>query len=90
MEQDPHPDLTLYRALRNMDFYSAAAAQKIVRGFFSTVGYDFLPILFLMIPLVKAIIDYSATIEEEFDFQIGDIIAVTATLMMAGERRIAR
>jgi hypothetical protein len=29
--------------------------------------------------LVKALYDYQATIEEEFDFQAGDIIAVTAT-----------
>lgn len=29
--------------------------------------------------LVKAMYDYQATIEEEFDFQAGDIIAVTAT-----------
>jgi SH3 domain len=29
---------------------------------------------------VKALYVYSATIEEEFDFQAGDIIAVTATL----------
>lgn len=29
--------------------------------------------------LVKALYDYNATIEEEFDFQAGDIIAVTAT-----------
>jgi len=29
--------------------------------------------------LVKALYDYTATIEEEFDFQAGDIIAVTAT-----------
>jgi len=28
---------------------------------------------------VKALYDYAATIEEEFDFQSGDIIAVTAT-----------
>jgi len=28
---------------------------------------------------VKALYDYIATIEEEFDFQAGDIIAVTAT-----------
>ena len=28
---------------------------------------------------VKAMYDYQATIEEEFDFQAGDIIAVTAT-----------
>ncbi|EJT97008.1 hypothetical protein DACRYDRAFT_119798 [Dacryopinax primogenitus] len=28
---------------------------------------------------VKALYDYQATIEEEFDFQLGDIIAVTAT-----------
>ena len=34
---------------------------------------------FLIIRLVKALYDYSATIEEEFDFQAGDIIAVTAT-----------
>ncbi|KZT22466.1 hypothetical protein NEOLEDRAFT_1119526 [Neolentinus lepideus HHB14362 ss-1] len=33
------------------------------------------PVLFY----VKALFDYSATIEEEFDFQAGDIIAVTAT-----------
>ncbi|KAJ7258177.1 SH3 domain-containing protein [Mycena rebaudengoi] len=33
------------------------------------------PILFY----VKAIFDYTATIDEEFDFQVGDIIAVTAT-----------
>ncbi|KAF8339352.1 SH3 domain-containing protein [Amanita rubescens] len=33
------------------------------------------PILFY----VKALYDYGATIEEEFDFQAGDIIAVTAT-----------
>ncbi|KAF8627640.1 hypothetical protein AX15_004334 [Amanita polypyramis BW_CC] len=33
------------------------------------------PILFY----VKALYDYTATIEEEFDFQAGDIIAVTAT-----------
>jgi hypothetical protein len=31
-----------------------------------------------MISLVKAMYDYSATIEEEFDFKAGDIIAVTA------------
>ena len=31
------------------------------------------------LPLVKALYDYTATIEEEFDFQAGDIIAVTAT-----------
>ncbi|PPQ70830.1 hypothetical protein CVT26_014035 [Gymnopilus dilepis] len=29
--------------------------------------------------LVKALYDYTATIEEEFDFQAGDIIAVTST-----------
>lgn len=29
--------------------------------------------------LVKALYDYQATIPEEFDFQSGDIIAVTAT-----------
>ena len=29
--------------------------------------------------VVKALYDYQATIEEEFDFQAGDIIAVTAT-----------
>lgn len=29
--------------------------------------------------VVKALYDYSATIDEEFDFQAGDIIAVTAT-----------
>lgn len=29
--------------------------------------------------LVKALYDYQATIEEEFDFQAGDVIAVTAT-----------
>lgn len=28
---------------------------------------------------VKALYDYAATIDEEFDFQQGDIIAVTAT-----------
>ena len=28
---------------------------------------------------VKALYDYAATIEEEFDFQAGDIIAVTST-----------
>lgn len=28
---------------------------------------------------VKALYDYQATIDEEFDFQTGDIIAVTAT-----------
>jgi hypothetical protein len=29
--------------------------------------------------IVKALYDYTATIEEEFDFQAGDVIAVTAT-----------
>jgi len=29
--------------------------------------------------IVKALYDYTATISEEFDFQAGDIIAVTAT-----------
>ncbi len=29
--------------------------------------------------LVKALYDYTATIDEEFDFQAGDVIAVTAT-----------
>jgi hypothetical protein len=29
--------------------------------------------------IVEALYDYTATIEEEFDFQAGDIIAVTAT-----------
>ena len=33
----------------------------------------------LMLYTVKALYDYSATIPEEFDFQQGDIIAVTAT-----------
>lgn len=33
------------------------------------------PVLFY----VKALFDYQATIEEEFDFQAGDVIAVTAT-----------
>ena len=28
---------------------------------------------------VKALYDYTATIDEEFDFQAGDVIAVTAT-----------
>jgi SH3 domain len=28
---------------------------------------------------VKALYDYTATIQEEFDFQAGDVIAVTAT-----------
>ena len=28
---------------------------------------------------VKALYDYTATIEEEFDFQAGDVIAVLAT-----------
>jgi hypothetical protein len=32
-----------------------------------------------LLRLVKALYDYGATIEEEFDFQSGDIIAVTAT-----------
>ena len=32
----------------------------------------------LLLP-VKALYDYTATIDEEFDFQAGDIIAVTAT-----------
>lgn len=29
--------------------------------------------------IVKALYEYTATIEEEFDFQAGDVIAVTAT-----------
>lgn len=29
--------------------------------------------------IVKALYDYAATIPEEFDFQAGDVIAVTAT-----------
>lgn len=29
--------------------------------------------------VVQALYDYAATIEEEFDFQAGDVIAVTAT-----------
>ena len=33
----------------------------------------------LTIVVVKALYDYTATIDEEFDFQAGDIIAVTAT-----------
>jgi len=33
----------------------------------------------LSFSVVKALYDYSATIQEEFDFQSGDIIAVTAT-----------
>ncbi|KAL1745761.1 hypothetical protein HDZ31DRAFT_35741 [Schizophyllum fasciatum] len=33
----------------------------------------------LTVCAVKALYDYTATIEEEFDFQAGDIIAVTAT-----------
>ncbi|KAF8661476.1 hypothetical protein AX16_001313 [Volvariella volvacea WC 439] len=33
------------------------------------------PVLFY----VKALYDYTATIDEEFDFQVGDVIAVTAT-----------
>lgn len=34
---------------------------------------------FINAPIVKALYDYTATIEEEFDFQAGDVIAVTAT-----------
>jgi hypothetical protein len=34
---------------------------------------------FLCSHLVKALYDYQATIDEEFDFQAGDIIGVTAT-----------
>lgn len=34
---------------------------------------------FLSFPSVKALYDYTATIDEEFDFQAGDVIAVTAT-----------
>jgi len=37
-----------------------------------------------MISLVQALYDYSATIEEEFDFKAGDVIAVTPPLMMVG------
>ena len=33
----------------------------------------------LTFQLVKAMYNYTATIEEEFDFQEGDIIAVTST-----------
>ena len=33
----------------------------------------------LICETVKALYDYAATIEEEFDFQAGDVIAVTAT-----------
>uniref|UniRef100_D8Q522 SH3 domain-containing protein n=1 Tax=Schizophyllum commune (strain H4-8 / FGSC 9210) TaxID=578458 RepID=D8Q522_SCHCM len=36
-------------------------------------------LLKLTIVAVKALYDYTATIDEEFDFQAGDIIAVTAT-----------
>lgn len=32
-----------------------------------------------MVYVVKALYDYTATIDEEFDFQSGDVIAVTAT-----------
>lgn len=32
-----------------------------------------------MLYVVKALYDYTATIDEEFDFQSGDVIAVTAT-----------
>jgi hypothetical protein len=45
-------------------------------------GMSFLQILTFsnLFPIaVKALYDYSATIDEEFDFQSGDIIAVTAT-----------
>lgn len=47
---------------------------QLVRGTGQTTE-DGTPILFY----VKALYDYAATIEEEFDFQAGDIIAVTAT-----------
>ena len=33
----------------------------------------------LTIVVVKALYDYTATIDEEFDFQAGDVIAVTTT-----------
>ena len=35
--------------------------------------------LILSLLTVQALYDYQATIDEEFDFQAGDIIAVTAT-----------
>lgn len=34
---------------------------------------------FFLAFLVQALYDYQATIDEEFDFQAGDVIAVTAT-----------
>ena len=35
--------------------------------------------IFINTLIVKALYEYTATIEEEFDFQAGDVIAVTAT-----------
>ena len=39
----------------------------------------FLPVILTYLCSVKALYDYTATIDEEFDFQVGDVIAVTAT-----------
>ena len=46
---------------------------------FSPSFYFLRLVLMLTRLTVKALYDYAATIEEEFDFQAGDIIAVTST-----------
>lgn len=43
------------------------------------VNFIISPLLTCRMFLVKALYDYRATIDEEFDFQTGDIIAVTET-----------
>ena len=54
----------------------------MVVRFCSTVSTKIIILLFLLLTvslLVTALYDYQAVIEEEFDFQTGDVIAVTAT-----------
>jgi len=52
-------------------------------AYYSTVRFRFLVCdviyILMLVMVVRALYDYTATIPEEFDFQANDIIAVTAT-----------
>ena len=52
-------------------------------AYYSMVRFRFLVCdviyILMLVMIVRALYDYTATIPEEFDFQANDIIAVTAT-----------
>ncbi|KAF8633413.1 hypothetical protein AX17_004584 [Amanita inopinata Kibby_2008] len=75
--RSPSPQPPQVLASQQQHHLPPKVAQQMGRGLAPTgqTTEDGIGILFY----VKALYDYTATIDEEFDFQAGDIIAVTAT-----------